>query len=1050
MAKIEKVIIENFRAYEGTHDFSFLTPKGLANLVVVYAPNGYGKTSFFDAVEWAFSNKIRRFENGVLKQELESKDFASGDQIILTNRSAYAKGGTGQITISTDENKIIRRTVVPRQINNTDIKNDYRDVPLHGDYNQLEINKFSDYNMLTQDQIDSFLRFKSPEEKFEALKEFWPEGSEASTAFSTLTTYSKVLIAKAADIQHKINNYSAQIEQNINSDANFSKINNWITEFNAEKLTNIIFPSISKDINDEVYRGIIQSNETYKLIVAGEATNAGNMSIRFDALTLLHTSYLDHVSALESAEKSLSQQKTLLANLEKIRVLQETNANSSTTLKKLLIEKADWERVIFLFPEFTIDKSQLQSLQSATHGFYEEIEEKTELKNLVDEEIADIAIERANALSNLEQEREIASKIEVNLRQIEKLRKDILDGLDHQQYSEFCIADTVAKTAHIYQDRDFIKEILNNNNFSGYKTVDFEVNFYIDLLGNRTQKHQDIVEQLRLLEVEMETKGSFNENLSRLVKWATNQVSSQHISSCPMCNTAFNDVDDLLRAINSEKGDILMMSDLEKNIEEYSLIRSYLQEEVMEAESYLLTFFQNRLSDLNHSIEISELTIDQLESIIRRAQDSIDHAEIVIDQIFGQITPNTEFLDYSSTDLNEIRINNYQNITNLTAFIKEQDEILTRKNNDLKTLNNGLIVLRNSVSNNANRTNLILAKETYIECSELLNKLYVDQDQLNTGYLEEQLLERSVAIGLENSIIGRNKQTIGEIEGEFKENGNLLNEAELKESLAETERQHNNFRQEKINFESSYSALIKDGDFTLGSIQNQYELFHNKELELLKLKERLDAFGIDLAIIETDVVRNGLQKELIALKKDQTKVEIALNRIEKSKTTVGDFITKGIDDYFNKDVINQIYSKIEPHPKLTEIDIRADSTGRQPRLTIRAKNDSEELAPGLFLSTGQVNVLSLSIFIARAYEMGNSHFDCILMDDPVQNMSDINVLSFVDLLRILIMDQDKQVMISTHDEKFFRLLKNKLSPGYFKSKFIELGSYGKLKQDLIN
>jgi exonuclease SbcC len=68
------------------------------------------------------------------------------------------------------------------------------------------------------------------------------------------------------------------------------------------------------------------------------------------------------------------------------------------------------------------------------------------------------------------------------------------------------------------------------------------------------------------------------------------------------------------------------------------------------------------------------------------------------------------------------------------------------------------------------------------------------------------------------------------------------------------------------------------------------------------------------------------------------------------------------------------------------------------------------------------------------------------MDDPVQNLSDINVLSFIDLLRLLIKEEDKQIVISTHDEKFFNLVRNKLSDQYFPSKFIELESYGKIKE----
>jgi len=1049
MAKIKKVTIENFRAYEGIHDFSFIGTNGLANLVVVYAPNGYGKTSFFDAVEWAFSNKIRRFENGVLKQELDSKDFASDDQIILTNRAAYYKGGKGEITITTDEDKIIKRTVIPRQIPNTEIKNDYRDVPLLGNYTQEDINLFSENNMLTQDQIDSFLRFKSPEEKFNALREFWPEGSEASLVFSTLTSYSRILRGKADDVQHKITEIEGKIDKNINSETNFSKINKWILEFNAETLTDIKFPVISKDIDDDVYLGIIQSNETYKLIVEGQFTNAGNTAIKFNSLSRLHPDYLLQVSEISASEKRLSELRKTVIKLEKIRLLRESNSSKSPELKRLNAEKLNWERMISLWPEFSRDKAQLQSIKADIYRSYQEIEEKTGYRTALSEEIGGITTDRNQLAADLEQEQAIASKIEVLLKQIDKLRTDIREGLNHQQFSESCIADIARSALNTYHDRNLVTDMLENEEFSKYETGNIEVNHYINLLAQRQRQLREMIDMIVQMENEMEQKGSFSENLNRLVKWATHQVALQQISSCPMCNTTFKDVGELLDAISSEKGDILMVSDLERNLESYTLIKSYLQEEVLEAESYLYLFFTTELSRINLEIDRIEDTIEKFESTIRKDQDAIDHASIVINQIIEQISPNSDFIDSSDVDLNEIKANNKESITNLTVRLKEQNDKLNIKTNEFKALSNTILVLQNAVASQGNKVSLLQAKETYIECTALLEKLLLGFEDLDLSILERELQSCLASITLESGLINDQLRAIAGLEGELKEVGNLLTEVEANEQVAEAELQLAVKKREKENFESNYRALIQDGDLSLKSIQEQSNYFQTRQQNLLLLKARLDAFGIDLAIIEADVVRNRLQKELSILRTELKKTQLAAKRIDASKGSVGDFITRGVDQYFNKDVINQIYSKIEPHPKLTEIDIRAESTGRLPRLTIRAKSDSEELAPGLFLSTGQVNVLSLSIFIARAYEMGNGNFNCIFMDDPVQNMSDINVLSFVDLLRILIMDQDRQVMISTHDEKFFRLLKNKLSPDFFKSKFIELGSYGKLKEEIV-
>ena len=62
--KIKEVEIEGFRAYklkkDGTFDFT-IDGEQPSNFVAIYAPNGFGKSSFYDAVEWALTNNLERY-----------------------------------------------------------------------------------------------------------------------------------------------------------------------------------------------------------------------------------------------------------------------------------------------------------------------------------------------------------------------------------------------------------------------------------------------------------------------------------------------------------------------------------------------------------------------------------------------------------------------------------------------------------------------------------------------------------------------------------------------------------------------------------------------------------------------------------------------------------------------------------------------------------------------------------------------------------------------------------------------------------------------------
>ncbi|MED0924098.1 AAA family ATPase, partial [Bacillus paranthracis] len=59
---IKKVIINNFRGYSyGTFEF-FKDKDEKRGLILLGGPNGYGKTSLLDAVEWCLSGTIRRIQ----------------------------------------------------------------------------------------------------------------------------------------------------------------------------------------------------------------------------------------------------------------------------------------------------------------------------------------------------------------------------------------------------------------------------------------------------------------------------------------------------------------------------------------------------------------------------------------------------------------------------------------------------------------------------------------------------------------------------------------------------------------------------------------------------------------------------------------------------------------------------------------------------------------------------------------------------------------------------------------------------------------------------
>ena len=94
-SKIKGIEIEAFRAYETKQKFNFMHDESseVADIIVLYAPNGYGKTSFFDAVEWGVTGEINRLKSTkpIIEDANEEKGY------ILKNKESELKQGSIKI-----------------------------------------------------------------------------------------------------------------------------------------------------------------------------------------------------------------------------------------------------------------------------------------------------------------------------------------------------------------------------------------------------------------------------------------------------------------------------------------------------------------------------------------------------------------------------------------------------------------------------------------------------------------------------------------------------------------------------------------------------------------------------------------------------------------------------------------------------------------------------------------------------------------------------------------------------------------------------------------
>jgi exonuclease SbcC len=104
---------------------------------------------------------------------------------------------------------------------------------------------------------------------------------------------------------------------------------------------------------------------------------------------------------------------------------------------------------------------------------------------------------------------------------------------------------------------------------------------------------------------------------------------------------------------------------------------------------------------------------------------------------------------------------------------------------------------------------------------------------------------------------------------------------------------------------------------------------------------------------------------------------------------------------------------------------------RDGAIVVRVRRNGEELRPIDYFSQSQVQTLLLGLFLAASTSQTWSGFCPILLDDPVTHFDDLNVYSFLDLIAGLLETERgrRQFIISTCDQKLMKLARQKFRNG---------------------
>lgn len=1048
MSKIRNIQIDDFRIYNGNQEFSFSGSGELSNLMVIYAPNGYGKTSFFDAVEWCYSSKIRRFETDVLGQEINRRDYSSGDKILITNRQSFKNGKSGSVKISTADHKVIERTASERKGNKVDYKYDYKTIStLKSNYDQHVLDKLVKTNILTQDQIDEFLRHTKPDERFFQLQNFWPEGENAVSILRDIDSYINIMQREKSELTDSISKAEQQIKDFLNAEDQIAPLNTLIRELIEKSETGFRIEELAANVSKETYQAVLAATQTYieraKLI---EIRAAEQITL----LLRLQNELRDYLEWLKNAPL-LADNFTKLSNLAKLyadlRAHKDEAKMLDAKLASILHSQQKLSKLVTLIEQVGLIYKTVNEHRATVQNWRHDIEKflhnmegyRTSALNL-HSTLTSWTIDREKLDQRLSEWDTELENYKFWTAEREKIVKRIQELKNSTAQNEAQI------NAKITQ-RSLLQSIAEKTNYENLPEADLKK------FSKELKERNEITASLILIRSTIEKwqsdlgkSASLDETFERLITWGEEYVKNTDADHCPLCASKFKDVSDLMAQIEKQKSEDTATLKLKSDLDEAKAAEAVLLEQLAVPNGRIAEYVQKSIDLCQTDISTLQTQKEHLSSEMSSADNGLLYSNRALDQSLLKLqSPLVDTDNSKSTDFVNIKRGMQAELLKTRSKCIRLENVIKYKNHAVATLDNAVSILKNKVSAAENTIAILQSDSDMVQAEEIKEELAIADDAFFKESLEARLAEATAEQANVQSERENKAGTITSIQYQIDKFPLKLAEVEIPGLRLAGQDLITENQQKIANYKSifkTFSEIFEPTDeFFINELAVVQKYLQSVTTEVKDLEE----LSIRLKVIEKNVLKNSHEEDIKTWTGKIEPLERAVQKVREARLTSEDYINNEINNYFNQDVINQIYSRIEPHPNLNQIKISPKVTERGPILDIKAVSNEEELDPSLYLSAGQLNVLSLSIFLANAFEKQNDEIDTIFMDDPIQNLSDINTLSFIDLIRTMITKYDRQIVISTHDENFYKLMRNKMPSDAFNVRYYEIESYGKAR-----
>lgn len=1024
--KIKHVFIQAFRLFGKVpvNLTSTLDPNKASNFVAIYAPNGFGKTSFFDAMEFCVTKSIQRVS--VNFKENFKVDQEQGSTTFIHNKD-FPKLPI-DIVMNFEGHDDIRTTCNPQD--------ECSMLKGNGD------NLYFRNAVLSQDWFSEFLSTSSAEQRFKIFTDYFVETkdlldyyrrlSTASTSFNRMVIKTnKEVKSLKKEIDGKLDaGVILQIEDGVKKLADNGISVRWEGKLGAEALTVLRMESDN----------LIAEIKAQKEDIADKIANLNLVSVGNDQII--------SIQELENFEKAIDEKKkqsTECENwLQRLNVYLKAENQVEERRKSLLLCQKEKDRLVYLTDNY-----------EPFNKIHQGVVQLSRDKELLLKKIANNHIllddkykrkkQQDGILSDYQKERD---SIQNKILKLHDRYVELASLLKMKVESEMSLAskeNSLQKTINQHDALVNQKESLCRLRISiEEETIDCTIGIYVDevkFIKELNEKIHSEEEQLLLIEKRISEKGALENELQQLIISSHKVLEHLKGSKCPLCGTDFETQEKLLKNISENT---VISTALEEDLQEKNVLADKINKHknsMSEKRKELFDKIDKENSEIIEKIKSIDISAKQLRDEKEQLKSTLNNIVSKLAQDYGDIKGTIEEDKQKElkglVEATETNITATQQI--LSGLEKEINQCLadiTSHEDKIKEIDEKSIALSED--------------DFYVEYTSRLGDEKLSEECLDSWK------NRLASIAEEIVQIGQQQKSSQCKLDELKKSGirkeNAPSMKDKRNVLAEELSEKLNVWNNTLSFLMTVCMIPIEGRAKSNEIKVAYESVleatrKNQEKVDTKLT-LLNKYEVLLTLGEK-YSTNEVRKAELRNKEEQLKEETQKrDLINYERARLQKYLEDFVKGFFQLDIINKLYNTIDPHPEYKQIDFKCDFKNKDPRLNVvmySVKDGHDTIVPNLYFSTAQINILSFCIFLAKALYAKtdkNEDLGCIFIDDPIQALDDINILSMIDLLRNVAYSLDKQIILTTHDRNFFELLKKKVPAELFGSRFLELKQRG--------